>query len=604
MFTLKICEPIAAQAGIQGLAMAKGFGPPLAPIAQKSAKSTSYKVVKITECLTRVAVAEVVAPSTEHLIDFTNDIPQWLLIATARKRPNAVPYPCYGLLGWKYVEVLPVPAPQIMTVAQAKSKKAQSSLTFTHSYNARLFPIQRQSKMSLKLTFQPRSNPWPHPPCQHHVIIRISDQTCIGYTFGSMDVLMEGSIKVVKVDISQQRRNHPSLGSARFGPGDLLAPFFVYLHALTPEPQTNQAQHRSIRNASFDHSHELIMGNGVKVARKVRVVNLLSPGLEAFPDLVHGPVSIALRSETMGAVHEICLKDGFNHQQHGHLHYPVPYTGDTQGAQFAVRLGDVYAPHGQWAINAASKLLLNLAEESAYSLAILNVLDSYPIHSRRTSVGSHPAPGRFQHIRTADPVIESVKSVRRFLLGLATQLPSQKGDFHRHVGFRFEPFCYPFRYGAFSTQAASPFLDRNATEVRPLGSTGITPLPCYYGPLRLPATADMRVIDSSHSLSSSLTVPGLPGSSTDLSARALLNHPERLGWSFCSFLPNRWQASSSPGDWPPPFTCNEAESGSLSLGLAPSLSRQDLYHSPKGSHPLTGLLPAFGYPAREAAATC
>ncbi len=398
--------------------------------------------------------------------------------------------------------------------------------------------------------------------------------------------------------------HHPSLGSAGFGPGDLLAPFFVYLRDLTPKPQTNQAQHRSIRYASFDHSHEPIMGNGVKIARKVRVIDILSPGLEAFPDLVHGSVSIALRSEAMGAVHEVCLKDGFNHQQHGHLHYPVPYTGDTQGAQFAVGFGDVYASHGQWAISAASKLLLNLSEESAYSLATLNILDSYPIHSRCASIGSHPVPGRFQYIRAIDPVIESVEPVTRFLLGLATQLPSQKGDVHKHIGFRFKPFCYPFRYGAFLAQAASPCLDRNTTEVRPLGSTGITPLPCYYGPLRLPTTADVRVIDSSHSLSSSLTASGLPGSSTDLSTRALLNHPERLGWSFCSFLPNRWQVSSSPGDWPPPFTCNEAESGSLTLGLASSLSRQDLYLSPNGSHPLTGLLPAFGYPTREAAATC
>ena len=207
MFTLKISEPTAAQAGIEGLAIAEGFGPPLAPIEQKSAKSTSYKVVKITEYLTGIAIAEVVAPSTERLIDFANDIPQWLLVATACKRPNPVPYPRYGLLGWKHVEVLPVPAPQIMTVAQAKSKKAQSSLTFSHSYDARLFPIQRQSKVPLKLTFQPRTNPWLHPPCQHHEIIRISDQACIGYTLGTLGVLMEGSIEVVKIDVSQQRRN-------------------------------------------------------------------------------------------------------------------------------------------------------------------------------------------------------------------------------------------------------------------------------------------------------------------------------------------------------------------------------------------------------------
>ncbi len=205
MFTLKICEPIAAQAGIQGLAIAEGFGPPLAPIEQKPAKSTSYKVVKIPEYLTGVAVAEVVAPSTEHLIDFTNDIPQWLLIATACKKPNPVPCSSYGLLGREHVEIVPLPAPKVTTIAQAKSKKAQSSLTFAHSYDARLLPIQRQSKMAFKLTFQPCTNPWPHPPRQHHEIIRISDQARICYTLGTLDILVEGSIEVVEIDVSQQR---------------------------------------------------------------------------------------------------------------------------------------------------------------------------------------------------------------------------------------------------------------------------------------------------------------------------------------------------------------------------------------------------------------
>jgi hypothetical protein len=45
MFTLKISEPIAAQAGIQGLAIAQEFGPPLTPIEQKSAKSHESQIL-------------------------------------------------------------------------------------------------------------------------------------------------------------------------------------------------------------------------------------------------------------------------------------------------------------------------------------------------------------------------------------------------------------------------------------------------------------------------------------------------------------------------------------------------------------------------------
>ena len=48
------------------------------------------------------------------------------------------------------------------------------------------------------------------------------------------------------------------------------------------------------------------------------------------------------------------------------------------------------------------------------------------------------------------------------------------------------------------------------------------------------------------------TLPGLPGSSTDLSPRAVPKHPGRPGGCICSLLPHRCQASSPSADWPPP----------------------------------------------------
>ena len=48
------------------------------------------------------------------------------------------------------------------------------------------------------------------------------------------------------------------------------------------------------------------------------------------------------------------------------------------------------------------------------------------------------------------------------------------------------------------------------------------------------------------------TLPGLPGSSTVLSLRAVPNHPGRSD-KLSSLLPCRCQASSSSADWPPPL---------------------------------------------------
>jgi len=93
------------------------------------------------------------------------------------------------------------------------------------------------------------------------------------------------------------------------------------------------------------------------------------------------------------------------------------------------------------------------------------------------------------------------------------------------------------------------------TEVWPLRSLPFQGLLRYYEPLRLPATATPQVIDSLGASFMSFhinPVPGLPGSSTDLSARALLNHPGRPSRCSLSFLPHWWQASPSLEGWPPP----------------------------------------------------
>ena len=115
------------------------------------------------------------------------------------------------------------------------------------------------------------------------------------------------------------------------------------------------------------------------------------------------------------------------------------------------------------------------------------------------------------------------------------------------------------------------------TEVRPLCSTGITPLPSYYEPSRPPAMATLQVIDSPQGVrprsSESRSMPGLPGSSTDLSTRALPNHPGRLGRCSRPLLPCRWQASSPLIGWPPPRQRNEVDPV---LRLASSPSRKVL----------------------------
>src|SRR6266540_616531 len=75
---------------------------------------------------------------------------------------------------------------------------------------------------------------------------------------------------------------------------------------------------------------------------------------------------------------------------------------------------------------------------------------------------------------------------------------------------------------------------------------GRYPLPCYYGPVRLPSGTNYRLF-----IPCSCSAPaGLPGSFTDLSTRAAPSHPDEPDDCLCPLLHRRSQASSTSVDWP------------------------------------------------------
>ena len=307
------------------------------------------------------------------------------------------------------------------------------------------------------------------------------------------------------------------------------------------------------------------MRNAVKVAGQIRIIDLSPSFLQILPDLLQGPPGSSPRSKTMRAIQKVRLKNRLQYQQYGHLYYPISYTGYSQGSQLAVSLGNINPAHRQRSVGLGPQFLFQCFQKSGHP-SFLYLPNGHPIRSRRPSIRSYPSPGRFQYIPAIHPVVQDIKSKLTFLLGLAAQPPSQKRDLLRHPRFRLKPFRLPFRNGAFLTQAVSPSFDQSMTEVRPLRSIPFPGLPRYYGPFRLPARADFQVMDSLKPLSFPTdTPPGLPGSSADLSACALLNHPGRPSRCSCSLLPRWFQASPCPTGWPPPFKRNEAESGLLTL---------------------------------------
>ena len=583
---LQVEKSVTLQSCIQTFSLPKGPTPPLAPVQKKSLKPTSNKMVHVSKRLPGISVPKIGRPSSKHHVDLFDHLREGFLISASGLLPYPVPQTRYSLLRGKDIQVSFISPLQVLVIAKGKSQKVQGGPLFPHLYNVRLLSVHSQPKVCLQLLFNPPRDARAYVSRQNHKVVGVSDQSGFGHLMRPLLFFIEGLIHFVQVDIGQQGRDHSSLRCTlvHLLSASLVALF--YHNALKPHP--DQLQHRLIRNPSLYSLHQSILGNDIKVVRQVRIIHLPPSFFQIPSNLLHRSLRSSPRAKSMRAIHEICLEDRFKYQQHRHLDHPVSDTGYSQGAHLAIGLGDVDPAHRLRSVSLGPQFSLQLIEKCLdSSLSFLNTLQGHSIDSRCSLVCPYPLPRRFQYISTENAVIQGIEPILTFSLRLATQFPSQKRDLLRHPWLRLEPFCLPFRNGALLAQAASPPLDRNMTEVWPLGSILFPELLRYYGPLRLPTVAVLEVMDSLKTLTTSrvATSSGLPGPSTDLSARALLNHPGRPRKCLRSLLPCGWQASSSLEVWPPPSQRNEAESGSLSLGLTPSLSGKVSFPLPRSMRP-------------------
>ena len=141
------------------------------------------------------------------------------------------------------------------------------------------------------------------------------------------------------------------------------------------------------------------------------------------------------------------------------------------------------------------------------------------------------------------------------MLGLLAQLGSR----------RRESFLRKEDRSGKPAQSELPSFYPDTSLAGPLRSTGITPLPRYYAPRRLPIRTVRTVMFSRSPLG--LTHPlGSPRFPADRSVRAAPSHPGGPDRCVCSLLPGRWQASPYSGRLATLILCNEAETGSIACG--------------------------------------
>ena len=149
--------------------------------------------------------------------------------------------------------------------------------------------------------------------------------------------------------------------------------------------------------------------------------------------------------------------------------------------------------------------------------------------------------------------------------GFYPQLLSQSGKVRRKVRFpdvkRLVEIVIFSRFSCRRlSQSDHPSSHSACLTLRPLRSTGVTPLHHYYEPLRLPVTATIQVIDSLFGLSAlTNTAVGLPSSQLSCPYAPSTNTPESLTGAFNRRFPES-TGFTSTRRLATPTMYNEAES--------------------------------------------
>src|ERR1017187_4245608 len=245
----------------------------------------------------------------------------------------------------------------------------------------------------------------------------------------------------------------------------------------------------------------------------------------------------APRTKPIGAILEIRFEDRLQDQQGRHLDHSVAHRRYAQRPQFPIRFRYVDAPYRCRRVGLGAQRLLKIIQESLHTgFRRFDLFDLDAVHPGCALIGAHPFPCRFQHIAPIDPIVQHVKPELRFLLGLLAQLLSQQREFvwgsvSAHLflqGFDMLPF---FRSRIFVQAVLLSSYSSNASSEAPW-LHGRYPASSLLWASPTPGQGRSLGYVFPRAVGGRLpfpALPGLPGSSTDLSLRACPQPPRKVG---------------------------------------------------------------------------
>lgn len=326
------------------------------------------------------------------------------------------------------------------------------------------------------------------------------------------------------------------------------------------EPHAYQLQHGAVSYPLLHARHKAVVRDAVEVPFQVGIVDGGVTCRQVPLDRLKRISSRATRSETVGTRQEIRLEDRLQNQLRGGLDQTITHGGNAQGAFSAAGLGDAHPPHRSRPVAPRLQGLSYSVQEGVDApWGGDHILDVHTVHARRSVVGGDLIPGSLEHVVPVYAVIQRVKPVVRLLLRLDVELLPQSEDLLRQTpaihrkGIRQRDPLASRRGSVPIRQAGASFRELSVTTVGTLGSTGVTPLPRYYGPVRSPPR---RRHGYGFPCRRAGYDPQRGGSPRflDRSIAARRPHsPRGAGSPHLSVASRSVQASSSPADWPLPL---------------------------------------------------
>ena len=553
--------------------------PALTPPPQMFVQAFPHIPVHGPESTAWIPIPAVVRPPNQMRVQVAYQ--RWNRFETkplVRHLPQCVPLPTNRLPGRKDLQIPPVPTIQVSVVPERAAQKIKTGSHRPQVDYLRLVSMQRQAQPFFNRLPHPFLQPIPLIACEYHKVICKPNQPGIGPLRRTI-CPMEHRIEPVKIDIGQQRRYHPTLRRSplRSGlPDSAALPCFSRDNRCF-QPHPYQLQYRPVTDPHPETRQQLLMGYRIKVPLQVSVIYFCKPLVQVSSYRIQGLMWAPSRAKTIRDLKKVRFEYRFQYQQASRLHNPVDHRRNPQGSLATIGLGDTHPEYRIRTVALAAKRVLHLIQKGfCPSCRLLNRFKRHPIYPRGTAIRPGQVPRRFQNISTVYPVIQRIQPELRLLLGLLGKFLPQS----RELGRKSATFTIrqsrisgfpPFRNGLVLRQAGLRFfwqqhVYRKAPWLHPsyrasqLLWASPTPQQC-----RCPGYGFLGSVASLLAHSGASQVPGVPVRTR----RPQSPRGSPASAHACCFLAdNRLQQIRVPGH--SPHSCNEAESGSLALRLAPS----------------------------------